>query len=75
MTGSILHTGSMFATTAPVSGTVGRFTWATDAGSRNYRFDKFLDVARAAMARRKLEPSAAYIDRLRSLAEAGNHPG
>lgn len=67
MTGSILHTGSMFATTAPVSGTVGRFTWATDAGSRTYRIDKFLDVARAAMARRKLEPSAAYIDRLRAL--------
>lgn len=67
MTGSILHTGSMFATTAPVSGTVGRFTWATDAGSRAYRFDKFLDVARAAMARRRVEPSAAYIDRLRAL--------
>jgi UDP-N-acetylglucosamine diphosphorylase/glucosamine-1-phosphate N-acetyltransferase len=74
MTGSILHTGSMFATTAPVSGTVSRFTWATDAGARTYRFDKFLDVARAAMARRKLEPSAAYIDRLRSLAEAGKQP-
>lgn len=68
MTGSILHTGSMFATTAPVSGTVGRFTWATDAGSRTYRFDKFLDVARAAMARRKVEPSHAYVDRLRQLA-------
>lgn len=67
MTGSILHTGSLFATTAPISGTVGRFTWATDAGSRAYRFDKFLDVARAAMARRKVEPSAAYIDRLRAL--------
>lgn len=75
MTGSILHTGSMFATTAPVSGTIGRFTWATDAGSRTYRFDKFLDVARAAMARRKLEPSAAYIERLRALAEAGKQPG
>jgi len=68
MTGAILHTGSMFATTAPVSGTVGRFTWATDAGVRQYRFDKFLDVARAAMARRKIEPSEAYIERLRALA-------
>ena len=70
MTGSILHTGSMFATTAPVSGTVGRFTWATDAGSRTYRLDKFLDVARAAMARRKLEPSAAYTQLLRALADS-----
>lgn len=68
MTGSIVHTGSMFATTAPVSGTVGRFTWATDAGARAYRLDKFLDVARAAMARRKLAPSAAYIERLQALA-------
>lgn len=70
MTGSILHTGSMFATTAPVSGTIGRFTWATDAGARPYRFDKFLDVARTAMARRRVEPSAAYIARLRSLHES-----
>ncbi|MBX3402172.1 MAG: hypothetical protein KF699_02050 [Phycisphaeraceae bacterium] len=67
MTGAILHTGSMFATTAPVSGTVGRFTWATDAGSRAFRFEKFVEVARAAMSRRKIEPSAAYIDRLRAL--------
>jgi len=72
MTGAILHTGSMFATTAPVSGTVRSFTWATDAGSRSYRFDKFLDVARAAMARRKLEPTLAYVDRLRQLANAQN---
>ncbi len=71
MTGSILHTGSMFATTAPVSGTVGRFTWATDAGQRPYRFEKFLEVARAAMARRKIEPTPAYVARLRALAVAG----
>ncbi len=75
MTGSILHTGSMFATTAPVSGTVGRFMWATDAGQRPYRFEKFLEVARAAMARRKTEPSAAYVERMRSLADDGKQPG
>lgn len=61
MTGSILHTGSMFATTAPVSGCVPGFTWATDTGSRPYRLDKFTEVMRAAMARRKIEPSNGYL--------------
>jgi UDP-N-acetylglucosamine diphosphorylase/glucosamine-1-phosphate N-acetyltransferase len=67
MTGSILHTGSMFATTAAVSGCVGPFTWATDEGQRVYRLDKFLEVARAAMERRKVEPSEAYIAALAAL--------
>ncbi len=67
MTGSVLHTGSMFATTSAVSGCIGPFTWATDEGRRPYRLDKFLDVARAAMARRKIEPHAAYIERLTAL--------
>ncbi len=67
MTGSVLHTGGMFATTAPVSGTTPPFGWFTDAGTRSYRLDKFTDVARAAMARRKVTPDAAYLDRLRAL--------
>jgi UDP-N-acetylglucosamine diphosphorylase/glucosamine-1-phosphate N-acetyltransferase len=67
MTGTVLHTGCMFATTAPVSGCVGAFTWATDSGTRRYRLDKFLEVARAAMGRRKVEPSTPYLDRLRQL--------
>lgn len=61
MTGSVLHTGGMFATTAPVSGCVGGFAWATDEGKRVYRLDKFIEVMRAAMARRKVEPSAGYV--------------
>jgi UDP-N-acetylglucosamine diphosphorylase/glucosamine-1-phosphate N-acetyltransferase len=67
MTGSVLHTGCMFATTAPVSGCIGPFTWATDAGVRRYRLEKFLEVARAAMGRRKVEASAAYIERIGEL--------
>ncbi len=67
MTGCVLHTGGMFATTAPVQGCVAPFTWATDAGSKGYRLDKFTEVMRAAMARRKIEPSAAYLARLREL--------
>lgn len=70
MTGSVLHMGSMFATTAPVSGCVGAFTWATDDATtgrpshRPYRLDKFLEVMRAAMARRKVEATEAYLKRL-----------
>lgn len=67
MTGSVLHTGSMFATSAAVSGCIGPFTWATDAGNRPYRLDKFTEVMKAAMGRRKIVPSAAYLARLGEL--------
>jgi UDP-N-acetylglucosamine diphosphorylase/glucosamine-1-phosphate N-acetyltransferase len=67
-TGCVLGAGCMFAGTAPVSGCVPAFSWVTDEGARPYRFDKFLEVARAAMARRKLTPGPAYVDRLRELA-------
>lgn len=70
MTGSVLHTGGMFATTAAVSGCVAPFTWATDAGQRPYRFEKFIEVARAAMSRRKITPSEAYTTLLRDLCPA-----
>jgi UDP-N-acetylglucosamine diphosphorylase / glucose-1-phosphate thymidylyltransferase / UDP-N-acetylgalactosamine diphosphorylase / glucosamine-1-phosphate N-acetyltransferase / galactosamine-1-phosphate N-acetyltransferase len=69
MTASVLHTGSMFATTALVAGTIAPFTWATDAGSMLYRFEKFLEVAHAAMARRKVVAGPAYLDALHQLAE------
>ncbi len=71
MTGSIVGTGTMWAATKPVSGTVPAFTWATDAGEKPYRFDKFMDVARAAMARRKIVPSAVYAGRLEGLNAEG----
>lgn len=73
MTGSILHTGSMFATTAPVAGCIPPFTWATDDPAtgrpsfKPYRLDKFTEVMLAAMARRHAKPSNAYLDRLHAL--------
>jgi hypothetical protein len=70
MTGSVFGTGSMLAALTPPT-TVGRFERVTDgAGQVNrqpYRFEKFMEVARAAMARRKVTPSAAYTARLREL--------
>ena len=67
MTGSVLHTGGMFATTAPVSGTTPAFAWVTDGGTRSYRLDKFIEVAKAAMARRKVTPDDAYLAAIASL--------
>ena len=39
----------------------------TDAGVQRYRLDKFLEVAKAVMARRRVEPSQAWLRRLREL--------
>lgn len=72
MTGSVLHLGGMFATTAPVSGCTPPFAWATDEGVKSYRADKFLEVMRAAMARRSITPPQAYVDAVRTLAEAAS---
>ena len=67
MTGAVLSTGGMFASSAPVSGCTVRFAWVTDAGSRTYRPDKFLEVMVAAMARRKVTPSDAYVNAVMEL--------
>lgn len=72
MTGAVLHTGSMFAQTAAVSGCVPAFSWSTDEGRRPYRFEKFREVVVAAMQRRDLVPSPAYLQRLEQLA-ASSH--
>lgn len=72
MTGSIVGTGTMWAATKPISGTVPAFTWATDAGERSYRLDKFMEVARAAMGRRKISLSMEYSKRLQKFTTEGH---
>ncbi len=67
MTGCVIHTGAMIASTAPASGCIPPFAWLTDAPASTWRLDQFLETARAMMARRQVEPSAAYLDRVRSL--------
>lgn len=69
MTGTVIGTGAMIATTAPPPATVKRFAWLTDDGERTYRVEKFIEVMRAVMARRKKEPSQAYLDALREVYE------
>ncbi len=74
MTGCILYTGSMFAQSAAVAGTIGPFTWATDSGQREYRLSKFLDVMRTVMGRRDVEPSEAYLKRVAVIREETASP-
>lgn len=67
MTGSVVGTGSMLATTAALPTTVGRFEWLTDERRQSFRLEKFLEVARAMMSRRKVKASATYEARVRAL--------
>ncbi|MFI4917597.1 MAG: putative sugar nucleotidyl transferase [Phycisphaerales bacterium JB060] len=67
MTGAVVGTGTMWAATSPIAGRVGAMRWVTDVGEKAYRPEKFLEVARAAMARRDAEPTQAEIARFASL--------
>jgi UDP-N-acetylglucosamine diphosphorylase / glucose-1-phosphate thymidylyltransferase / UDP-N-acetylgalactosamine diphosphorylase / glucosamine-1-phosphate N-acetyltransferase / galactosamine-1-phosphate N-acetyltransferase len=80
MTGAIVHTGTMWAATAAISGCVPGFSWVTDSSPppsgageqwKPFRFDKFMEVARAAMGRRKIVPSEATVAALLALQKAG----
>jgi len=67
MTGAVIHTGAMWAATPPVVGCIDPFTWATDAGVSAFRLPRFMDTAKVVMARRGVEPSEAYLERVRHL--------
>lgn len=67
MTGAVVGTGSMIASSQGVMKSTGRFRWITDDRDSLYRFDKFLEVARTVMARRHTTPDDNYIARLKHL--------
>ncbi|HRP62927.1 MAG TPA: putative sugar nucleotidyl transferase [Phycisphaerales bacterium] len=67
MTGTVLGTGAMIASSTPPPAYTKRFAWITDEGERTYRFEKFTDVMHAVMARRRETPGEAYIAALRDL--------
>jgi len=67
MTGTVLGTGSMIASTAPPPATVGRFAWLTDDGERLFRLEKFLEVMKTVMARRDRTPTPAMVEAVRDL--------
>jgi len=68
ITGSMIGTGAMIATSVPATSPTPRFAWLTDGGSRIYRLEKFLKVARVVMSRRgaELHPTTEVV--LRKLA-------
>jgi UDP-N-acetylglucosamine diphosphorylase / glucose-1-phosphate thymidylyltransferase / UDP-N-acetylgalactosamine diphosphorylase / glucosamine-1-phosphate N-acetyltransferase / galactosamine-1-phosphate N-acetyltransferase len=67
MTGTVIGTGAMIATTEPPPTCVPRFAWMTDQGSRTYQIDKFIEVAKTMMERRHVQASEAYLTSLREL--------
>ena len=67
MTGSIIGTGAMLASTAPPPTAVERFAWITDAGATRYTLDRFLDAAERMMSRRDLTLTGALRARLAAL--------
>jgi UDP-N-acetylglucosamine diphosphorylase/glucosamine-1-phosphate N-acetyltransferase len=60
MTGTLIGTGAMIATSAAASGTVPAFAWCTDEGRQSFRLDKFVQIAKTVMSRRKVEAGEAY---------------
>lgn len=67
MTGTVLGTGAMIASSRPPATTVRRFAWLTDDGERRYAIAKFIEVAKTVMARRGATPGPAYLARLAEL--------
>lgn len=69
MTGAIVGTGTMFAASGPMAGTIDAFSWITDAGSKSFRLGKFVDISLNIMGRRGIKQSQAYSRRLTVLHE------
>ena len=69
MTGTVIGTGAMIASSTPPPDLVEPFTWLTDEGVRRYRLSKFVDVMKTVMARRDRTPGEAYLKRLEELHE------
>lgn len=69
MTGTLIGTGAMIATTLSPPTAVRRFAWLTDDGERGYRLEKFLEVMATVMDRRDRTPTVPYVQLVRDLHE------
>ena len=67
MTGTVIGTGAMVASTSAPPMCVGRFGWLTDRGEQRFRYERFVSTVEAVMARRNREPSEAYLRLLHEL--------
>jgi len=72
MTGSIIHSGAMWAAAKAITGCVPPFAWVTDESEKRFRLDKFIDIARTVMGRRKLTMSDSYEAVARGLFESSS---
>lgn len=68
MTGTIIGTGAMIASSIPAPSPTQRFAWVTDKGERQFQIEKFLEVTRTVMKRRNQELDSATEAILRNLA-------
>ncbi len=76
MTGTVIGTGAMIATTASPPASIRRFAWLTDRGGEQaFKLDKFIETASRMMVRRNQVPSDAYIEALRALYTASRPVG
>jgi hypothetical protein len=67
MTGTVIGTGAMVATSAPPPATVRRFAWLTDSGERTYDHEKFVQAMSRMMERRGYKSGPAYLAALQRL--------
>jgi UDP-N-acetylglucosamine diphosphorylase/glucosamine-1-phosphate N-acetyltransferase len=74
-TGCVIGTGAMLASSATVPQSVRPFTWLTDQREQHFRLSKFLEVAEAAMARRRVELTPAERAQLTALNQAASATG
>jgi UDP-N-acetylglucosamine diphosphorylase/glucosamine-1-phosphate N-acetyltransferase len=65
-TGTSIGTGAMVAVAHPPQ-VVGRFAWLSSERSATFRWPKFEEVMRAAMARRGAAPGTGLLERLRAI--------
>ena len=68
-TGAVVGTGAMLAGTGWPEPCTPAFAWSTDRGVSTMRWPRFVETAKAMMARRGITPGQAYIARLRELHE------
>ncbi|MCA9292787.1 MAG: hypothetical protein KDA20_03115 [Phycisphaerales bacterium] len=68
-TGAIVGTGAMLAASTWTPASTPSFAWVTDRGATHARWPRFIETAKAMMARRGVTPGHAYITRLRELHE------
>ncbi len=68
MTGTIIGTGAMIASSMPVPSPTSRFAWITDGGVRSYNIEKFVAVAKTVMERRNKTLHASIEAVIRQLA-------